>query len=81
MTAPGPASRPDEAAALASAADHQLAAELAEQSAALLRALRASGIDDPDVLRAGATAARTSCLSPNWRRAARLTRCCPRKAR
>ena len=46
MTAP-----PDEARALASAADHQLAAELAEQSAALLRALRASGIDDPDVLR------------------------------
>ena len=50
MTAP-----PDEAralaSALASAADHQLAAELAEQSAALLRALRASGIDDPDVLR------------------------------
>jgi fructose-1,6-bisphosphatase/inositol monophosphatase family enzyme len=43
---------PDHAGALASAADHQLAAELAEQAAALLRALRASGIDDPDVLRA-----------------------------
>ena len=41
----------DRARALASAADHQLAAELAEQAAALLRALRASGIDDPDVLR------------------------------
>jgi len=42
---------PDEAKALASDADHQLAAELAEHSAELLRALRASGIDDPDVLR------------------------------
>ena len=42
---------PDEARALASDADHRLAAELAEQSAALLRALRASGSDDPDVLR------------------------------
>ena len=42
---------PDEARVLASAADHQLAAELAEQCALLLRALRASGIDDPDVLR------------------------------
>ena len=36
---------------LRSAADHQLAAELAGQCAALLRALRASGIDDPDALR------------------------------
>ncbi len=43
---------PDEARALASTADHQLAAELAEQCAALLRALRASGIGDPDALRA-----------------------------
>jgi 3'(2'), 5'-bisphosphate nucleotidase len=43
---------PDEARALASAADHQLAAQLAGQCAALLRALRASGIDDPDALRA-----------------------------
>jgi 3'(2'), 5'-bisphosphate nucleotidase len=43
---------PDEARALASAADHQLAAELAGQCAALLRALRASGTDDPDALRA-----------------------------
>jgi 3'(2'), 5'-bisphosphate nucleotidase len=43
---------PDEARALASAADHQLAVELAERCAALLRALRASGIDDPDALRA-----------------------------
>lgn len=51
MTAPRPASSLDEAAALASAADHQLAAELAEQSAALLRALRASGIDDAGDLR------------------------------
>jgi 3'(2'), 5'-bisphosphate nucleotidase len=42
---------PDEARALASDADHQLAAELAERSAALLRELRASGIDDPDALR------------------------------
>ena len=42
---------PDEARALAGDADHQLAAELAEQSAALLRALRASGPDDPDALR------------------------------
>jgi 3'(2'), 5'-bisphosphate nucleotidase len=44
-------SLPDEARALASDADHQLAAELAELSAALLRALRAAGIDDPDALR------------------------------
>jgi 3'(2'), 5'-bisphosphate nucleotidase len=43
---------PDEVRALASAADHELAAELAEQCAALLRALRASGIEDPDALRA-----------------------------
>jgi 3'(2'), 5'-bisphosphate nucleotidase len=42
---------PDEVRALASDADHQLAAELAEQSATLLRELRTSGIDDPDVLR------------------------------
>jgi 3'(2'), 5'-bisphosphate nucleotidase len=42
---------PDEARALASDADHRLAAELAEQAATLLRELRASGIDDPDVLR------------------------------
>jgi 3'(2'), 5'-bisphosphate nucleotidase len=41
----------DEARALAADADHQLAAELAEQSAQLLRTLRASGIDDPDTLR------------------------------
>jgi 3'(2'), 5'-bisphosphate nucleotidase len=52
VTAAGPVRTPDEARALATAADHQLAAELAEQSAALLRALRASGIDDPDALRA-----------------------------
>ena len=43
---------PDQARALVSEADHQLAAELAERSGALLLALRASGIDDPDVLRA-----------------------------
>ena len=42
---------PDEARALASNADHALAAELAEQSGALLRELRASGFDDPDELR------------------------------
>ena len=42
---------PDEARALATDADHQLAVELAERSAALLRALRASGLEDPDVLR------------------------------
>jgi 3'(2'), 5'-bisphosphate nucleotidase len=42
---------PDEARALATDADHQLAAELAAQSAELLRELRVSGIDDPDVLR------------------------------
>jgi 3'(2'), 5'-bisphosphate nucleotidase len=42
---------PDEARALATEADHQLAAELAAHSAELLRALRAAGIDDPDVLR------------------------------
>jgi 3'(2'), 5'-bisphosphate nucleotidase len=51
VTVPRPASGLDEAAALATAADHQLAAELAEQSAALLRALRASGIDDQGELR------------------------------
>ena len=51
VTAPRPAGTLDEAAALASAADHQLAAELAEQSAALLRALRASGLDDAGELR------------------------------
>ena len=43
--------RPQEVLSLASDADHQLAAELAARSAELLRALRASGIDDPDVLR------------------------------
>jgi 3'(2'), 5'-bisphosphate nucleotidase len=42
---------PAEARALATDADHQLAAELAARSAELLRALRASGIDDPDELR------------------------------
>jgi 3'(2'), 5'-bisphosphate nucleotidase len=42
---------PDEVRALATGADHRLAAELAEQSAELLRALRASGLDDPDELR------------------------------
>jgi 3'(2'), 5'-bisphosphate nucleotidase len=42
---------PEEVRALATDADHQLAAELAAHSAELLRALRASGIDDPDVLR------------------------------
>ena len=42
---------PEESRALATDADHKLAAELAEQSAELLRALRASGIDDPDELR------------------------------
>ena len=42
---------PEETRALASDADHQLAAEIAEQSAELLRAVRASGIDDPDELR------------------------------
>ena len=42
---------PDGVRALATDADHELAAELAEQSAELLRALRASGIDDPDELR------------------------------
>jgi len=39
------------ARALAADADHQLAAELAELSAELLRGLRASGPDDPDALR------------------------------
>ena len=43
---------PDGVRALATDADHELAAELAEQSAALLRELRASGPDDPDTLRA-----------------------------
>jgi 3'(2'), 5'-bisphosphate nucleotidase len=42
---------PGQARALATAADHQLAATLAERSAALLRALRASGGHDPDALR------------------------------
>jgi 3'(2'), 5'-bisphosphate nucleotidase len=42
---------PDEVRALATDADHQLAAELAAHSAELLRALRACGIDDPDELR------------------------------
>jgi 3'(2'), 5'-bisphosphate nucleotidase len=44
-------SLPDEARALATDADHRLAVELAERSAALLRALRASGLEDPNVLR------------------------------
>lgn len=43
--------RPDEARALATDADHQLAAELASRSAALLRELRASGPGDQDALR------------------------------
>jgi 3'(2'), 5'-bisphosphate nucleotidase len=43
--------RPEAARALATEADHQLAAELAARSAELLRALRASGIDDQDELR------------------------------
>ena len=51
MTALPNTALPDEVRALASDADHQLAAELAGQSAELLRALRASGIDDPDALR------------------------------
>jgi 3'(2'), 5'-bisphosphate nucleotidase len=42
---------PEQVRALATDADHQLAAELAARSAELLRALRASGIDDPDELR------------------------------
>jgi 3'(2'), 5'-bisphosphate nucleotidase len=42
---------PDEVRLLATDADHRLAAELAEHSGSLLRALRASGIEDPDVLR------------------------------
>jgi 3'(2'), 5'-bisphosphate nucleotidase len=42
---------PAQVRALATDADHQLAAELAARSAELLRALRASGIDDPDELR------------------------------
>jgi 3'(2'), 5'-bisphosphate nucleotidase len=42
---------PDDARALASDADHQLAAELASRSAELLRGLRAAGPDDPDALR------------------------------
>jgi 3'(2'), 5'-bisphosphate nucleotidase len=46
MTGAAPRAR-----ALATAADHQLAATLAERSAALLRTLRASGGDDPDALR------------------------------
>lgn len=40
-----------QARALATAADHQLAATLAERAGALLLALRASGGHDPDVLR------------------------------
>ena len=50
-TAPPNTTLPDEARALATDADHQLAAELAARSAELLRALRASGIDDQDELR------------------------------
>ena len=41
----------EEVRPLATDADHQLAAELAAHSAELRRALRASGIDDPDALR------------------------------
>ena len=51
MTALPNTALPDEVRALATDADHQLAAELADHSAELLRALRASGIDDPDELR------------------------------
>ena len=51
MTALPNTALPDEVKALATDADHQLAAELAAHSAELLRALRASGIDDPDALR------------------------------
>jgi 3'(2'), 5'-bisphosphate nucleotidase len=51
MTALPNTALPDEARALATDADHQLAAELAAHSAELLRALRASGIDDSDELR------------------------------
>jgi 3'(2'), 5'-bisphosphate nucleotidase len=43
--------REREARALATDADHALAAELAARSAALLRELRAAGPDDPDELR------------------------------
>jgi 3'(2'), 5'-bisphosphate nucleotidase len=50
-TAPPNTTLPEAARALATDADHQLAAELAARSAELLRALRASGIDDPDALR------------------------------
>jgi 3'(2'), 5'-bisphosphate nucleotidase len=50
-TAQSDDARADAARALASDADHQLAAELAGRSAELLRALRASGIDDLDELR------------------------------
>lgn len=42
---------PDDIRALASDADHRLAVELAEQSAALLRELREFGLDDADELR------------------------------
>jgi 3'(2'), 5'-bisphosphate nucleotidase len=51
VTAPPNTALPDEVRALATDADHQLAAELAAHSAELLRALRTSGIDDPDELR------------------------------
>jgi 3'(2'), 5'-bisphosphate nucleotidase len=51
MTALPNTALPDEVRALATDADHQLAAELAARSAELLRALRASGIEDPDALR------------------------------
>ena len=57
MTAPkdepaGRAAREREARALATDADHALAAELAARSAALLRELREAGRDDdPDELR------------------------------
>ena len=50
-TSPPNTTLPEEVRALATDADHQLAAELAARSAELLRALRESGIDDPDVLR------------------------------
>jgi 3'(2'), 5'-bisphosphate nucleotidase len=42
---------PDQLRALATDADHRLAAELADHSGALLRELRAAGLDDPDELR------------------------------
>jgi 3'(2'), 5'-bisphosphate nucleotidase len=50
-TAPPDTALPEEVRALATDADHRLAAELAAHSAEVLRALRGSGIDDPDELR------------------------------